>query len=175
MTARPDAPTSPMTAAGQALAAVPCSPSSIVEFVRRYNRWRRGDESLTMESPEAIGEALDAVCDRIETLERWVEEGKVNGARCAEERDRLQDAGEGCSEATCSRVLNALRRLYEAADVYVACQDRATDDRCGLVQPITVADGNELIAAQCEALETLQSAEKRGWVYSANSQADRPR
>ena len=79
-----------------------------------------------------------------------------------------QEAGEGCSEATCSRVLNALRRLYEAADVYVACQDRATDERCGLVQPITVADGNELIAAQCEALEILQSAAKRGWVYSAN-------
>ena len=72
------------------------------------------------------------------------------------------------SAAACSRVLNALRRLYEAADVYVACQDRATDERCGLVQPITVADGNELIAAQCEALEILQSAENEGWVYSAN-------
>ena len=80
-----------------------------------------------------------------------------------------QEAGGGCSEATCSRVLNALRRLYDAADAYVACQDRATDERCGLVQPITVADGNELMAAQCEALEILQSAEKRGWVYSANN------
>lgn len=29
---------------------------------------------------------------RIEELEEWVEEGKINGARCAEERDRLQDA-----------------------------------------------------------------------------------
>jgi hypothetical protein len=65
-------------------------------------------------------------------------------------------------------IVDALRRLYEAADVYVACQDRATDEQCGLVQPITVADGNELIAAQCEALEILQSAEKQGWVYSAN-------
>ena len=75
----------------------------------------------------------------------------------------------GPTDATaCSRVLNALRRLYEAADIYVACQDRATDERCGLVQPITVADGNELIAAQCEALEILQSAENEGWVYSAN-------
>ena len=74
----------------------------------------------------------------------------------------------GCQQEPCSRLLNALRRLYEAADVYVACQDRATDERCGLVQPITVADGNELIAAQCEALAILQSAEKEGWVYSAN-------
>ena len=64
----------------------------MVDFIRRYNRWRRGDESLTMESPKSIGEALDAVCDRVETLERWVEEGKRNGVRCAEERDRLRDA-----------------------------------------------------------------------------------
>lgn len=74
--------------------------------------------------------------------------------------------------AACSRVLSALRRLYEAADIYVACQDRATDERCGLVQPITVADGNELIAAQCEALEILQSAENEGWVYSANAKSE---
>jgi hypothetical protein len=30
--------------------------------------------------------------DRIAELEGWVEEGKRNGARCAEQRDRLQDA-----------------------------------------------------------------------------------
>ncbi len=48
----------------------PCSPSSIVEFIRRYNRWRRGDESLTMESPKAIGDALDATDGIAERLER---------------------------------------------------------------------------------------------------------
>jgi hypothetical protein len=80
-----------------------------------------------------------------------------------------QETEVALDDATCSRILNALRRLYEAADVYVASQDRATDECCGLVQPITVADGNELIAAQCEALEILQSAERQGWVYSANS------
>ena len=30
--------------------------------------------------------------DRIEELERWVDEGKRNGERCASERDNLQDA-----------------------------------------------------------------------------------
>lgn len=92
------------------------SSSSIVDFIRRYNRWRRGDQSLTMESPKAIGEALDAVCDRIETLERWVEEGKWNGARCAEERDRLQGAvreyrdAKGCYHAqkACERMIALL-------------------------------------------------------------------
>ncbi|MEI7912006.1 MAG: hypothetical protein WCK77_20430, partial [Verrucomicrobiota bacterium] len=50
-------------------AAPTCSRSSIVDFIRRYNRWRRGDESLTMESPKAIGDALDAVCDIVERLD----------------------------------------------------------------------------------------------------------
>jgi hypothetical protein len=85
------------------------------------------------------------------------------------ETELEKEAGEGCSGGSCSRILNVLRRLYDAADVYVACQDRAPDERCGLVQPITVADGNELIAAQCEALAILQSAENEGWVYSANA------
>ena len=90
------------------------------------------------------------------------------------EYSHQQEAGEGCSGASCSRILNALRRLYEAADVYVACQDRATDERCGVVQPITVSDGKELISAQCEALEILQSAERQGWVYPANAIAHAP-
>jgi len=88
--------------------------------------------------------------------------------------DAQQPSCEGLDGANCSRLLNALRRLYEAADVYVACQDRATDERCGLVQPITVAEGNELIAAQCEALEILQSAENEGWFYSANAKIVHP-
>lgn len=67
------------------------------------------------------------------------------------------------------RALNALRRLYEAADVYVACQDGAPHEECGLVQPITVKEGNELISAQSEALEVLQAAERDGWVYSEKS------
>ena len=49
--------------------ATPCSPSSIVDFIRRHNRWRRGDESLAMEDPKAIGNALEAICDRVEELE----------------------------------------------------------------------------------------------------------
>jgi len=81
------------------------------------------------------------------------------------ENNTENTAGSDCQD----RLLSALRRLYDAADVYVACQDRATDERCGLVQPITVAEGNELIAAQCEALEMLQAAENQGWVSSANA------
>lgn len=82
--------------------------------------------------------------------------------------------GDGCASTSCSRFLNALRRLYEAADVYAALQDSASDPRCGITQPITVADGEELIAALCDALEILQAAEKEGWIYSANAESIHP-
>lgn len=108
--------TTPDTAAEAGRAAPTCSPSSIVALVRRYNRWRRGDESLEMENPKAIGEALDAICDRVETLERWVKEGKENGHRIAVQRDLLQDAvrayrdakGRHHTQKACERLLALL-------------------------------------------------------------------
>jgi hypothetical protein len=39
-----------------------------VAFLREYNEWRRGDESLDMPCSRAIGVALDTVCDGIEKL-----------------------------------------------------------------------------------------------------------
>jgi hypothetical protein len=50
--------------------APPCSPSSIVALVRRYNRWRKGDDTLEMENPKQIGDALDAICGIAKKLER---------------------------------------------------------------------------------------------------------
>jgi hypothetical protein len=55
------------TAACAVSRAVPCS--RLVEDVRRYNAWRRGDESLEMPEPKRIGQSLDAICDRVEELE----------------------------------------------------------------------------------------------------------
>jgi hypothetical protein len=59
------------------------------------------------------------------------------------------------TEADVDRLREALRRLAWAADGYAADQSRATDPRCGLVQPVTVADGVELLAALREAWEVL--------------------
>jgi hypothetical protein len=42
---------------------------------------------------------------------------------------------------------HALIELEAAAEAYAADQSRATDSRCGLVQPITVKDGNRLLSA----------------------------
>lgn len=38
-----------------------------VQFLRLYNRWRRGDPSLEQPCPRVLGEMIDAACDEIET------------------------------------------------------------------------------------------------------------
>jgi hypothetical protein len=59
------------------------------------------------------------------------------------------------TDADLERLRTALWRLAGAADVYATDQFTATDPRCGLVPPVTVADGLELIAALWEAWEVL--------------------
>jgi len=53
------------------------------------------------------------------------------------------------AEVTAERdaLKHALIELEAAAEAYAADQSRATDSRCGLVQPITVEDGNRLLSA----------------------------
>lgn len=55
-------------------------------------------------------------------------------------------------------LVGALRRLRNAADPYCASQDSATDDRVGIVQPVTVAEGEELNRALDAADRTLRVA-----------------
>lgn len=33
-----------------------------LELLQRHNRWRRGDDSLEMEDPRALGHAIDVAC-----------------------------------------------------------------------------------------------------------------
>jgi hypothetical protein len=42
--------------------------SQTVNFLRTFNRWRRGDETLEQPSPRVVGEMIDAACDEIEKL-----------------------------------------------------------------------------------------------------------
>jgi len=41
-----------------------------VSFLRHFNRWRRGDDSIPQPQPEKAGEAIDAACAHIERLEQ---------------------------------------------------------------------------------------------------------
>ena len=39
-----------------------------VETLRRYNRWRRGQDCEVMQDPRVVGDAIDAACDKIDRL-----------------------------------------------------------------------------------------------------------
>ena len=65
-------------------------PNQLVEFLRRHNRWRRGDESLTMEDPAMIGNALDMACDTIESQERMIERLKIQLTAALDEIVRIR-------------------------------------------------------------------------------------
>jgi len=53
--------------------------------------------------------------------------------------------------------VQVLRRLAEAADVYAADQTGATDDRCGVVQPVSVSEAQALLDALSAAWGFLSS------------------
>jgi hypothetical protein len=44
-----------------------------VNFLRKLNRWRRGDTSLEQPSPRVIGQMIDDACEQIERMEREIE------------------------------------------------------------------------------------------------------
>lgn len=47
-----------------------------VETLRRYNRWRRGQDCEEMQDPRVVGDAIDAACDKIDRLRAELAEWK---------------------------------------------------------------------------------------------------
>lgn len=90
----------------------------------------------------------------------------VYDSDCGAVADTLRDDGDAEAEAGNARLiaaspklLAALTRLEAAADVFAADQSGATDCRCGLVQPVTVAECEELRAAIAAARAARAEAE----------------
>jgi hypothetical protein len=70
--------------------------SQTVNFLRTFNRWRRGDETLEQPSPRVVGEMIDAACDQIERLtiqrdESWAAFG-VATDQCSLAQSNLREA-----------------------------------------------------------------------------------
>lgn len=63
-------------------------------------------------------------------------------------------------EAQKARLLGALERLDSAAECFAASQDGATDWRVGLVQPINVAEGQELVDALAAARAAIAASKE---------------
>jgi len=81
--------------------------------------------AMTADTREQSKAHSEEACREIEQLETEL-------AAVTDERDALK---------------HALIELESASEAYAADQSRATDSRCGLVQPITVEDGNRLLSA----------------------------
>ena len=62
-----------------------------VETLRRYNRWRRGQDCEEMQDPRVVGDAIDAACDKIDRLRAELAESQTN-ARISWENVELRDA-----------------------------------------------------------------------------------
>jgi hypothetical protein len=43
---------------------------TLVSELRRYNKWRRGDEVISQMEPAVLGKIIDNAADRLEELER---------------------------------------------------------------------------------------------------------
>jgi hypothetical protein len=71
----------------------------IVTFLRDFNRWRRGDDSIPQPQPDMAGKMIDAACNRMERLE-----GALQGIASL---DTSQDA----SPQQCAAVLLAMNVL----------------------------------------------------------------
>lgn len=56
--------------------------------------------------------------------------------------------------------LTLMRELLDAIDPFLANQSGATDPRCGLVQPVTVQDCEELNAIVAKSWKYLEQQEE---------------
>ena len=71
--------------------------SATVQFLRTFNRWRRGDENLEQPCPRVVGEMIDAVCDEVEALQketRRLVETLAAKTRCRDEGGGVKDTVE---------------------------------------------------------------------------------
>lgn len=76
--------------------------TTAVEVLRQHNRWRRG-EDIPQQDPKRIGEAIDSVCNQVETCASQCE-----ATACRIELQRLR--------ACAARVIEAFESLGRATD-----------------------------------------------------------
>jgi len=86
-------------------------------------------------------------------------EARMVAAELRDKIEKLTVLVEGLSynrrDDELKRLRQALRTLADAAGPFIADQSKATDERVGLVQPVTVKEAEKLNAAYREAREVL--------------------
>ena len=127
--------------------------TDIVEELRLYNRWRRGDEAITAPDPTALGKLLDDAADRIEhlfasgihtchadcqrpmcVLRRERDKAHADLARVTAERDEAKSEAESALD-TCARTLDERDALRARVADY--------EERLSAVMPSDFKDWNQ--------------------------------
>jgi hypothetical protein len=75
-----------------------------VNFLRTFNRWRRGDQTLEQPCPRVVGQEIQKACDLIEGLERERDHWRAAANQAVADRDRnKQMADELAAAALCKK------------------------------------------------------------------------
>jgi len=70
------------------------STADIITFLRAFNLWRRGDDSITQPQPGMAGKMIDAACDHIERLEQELHKARDWVFRLRKHRAIARNFGE---------------------------------------------------------------------------------
>ena len=106
---------------------------------------------------------LDAIYPRAHVLKGIRQALAGQSEDWAEINARVESIRDRVTDLTKQRDALAapLDRLHNAAEIYAAVQDKATDQRIGLVQPVTVDEANELNAALDSSHQALAGQPER--------------
>ena len=66
--------------------------------LRKYNKWRRGDNRLKAPDPKSLGELIDSAADRLDVLEREHAQSFDNWHEERRRREKLLCAVQKCYE-----------------------------------------------------------------------------
>jgi hypothetical protein len=70
------------------------STAEIITFLRAFNRWRRGDDSIPQPQPGVAGQMIDAACEHIERLEQELHKARNCVFRLRKQRAIARNFGE---------------------------------------------------------------------------------
>ena len=106
-------------------------PSEAIEFLRRYNEWRRGAD-MDQPHPRYIGRSIDALCDHAERMERELEQERQD--RKQADLDTIRALGErNDARAELERRANAraIHAMTPQERFTLMFQQKPTDDQAG--------------------------------------------
>lgn len=135
-------------------------PVHLSEQLRKYNKWRRGDNRLKAPDPESLGELIDSAADRLDVLERehtlffdnWHEERR--------RREKLLCAIQQCYEMLLAESDKGAA-LFQAEDILrAAMADQKHENNADYVGAINVLERGQRLLACGESAQLGRSVKQ---------------